>query len=164
MVQPHPEQTQIVVDVAREMVASVAPEELPLYRLTSDAYARDPARAHRPPARSDDMLGFGEGVAAALAPVALVMAGEVVRFLGEELRKALREQSANAVSAAVKKLFGKLGRTTDSGGSSPPTLSARQLAEVRRRALEKARQFRLPQAQADQLADALVAQLATSAG
>jgi hypothetical protein len=164
--------TDLIIEVARGMVAETAPEELPLYGTTSAAYRRDPDRAIRPGSAGDDLLGFGDAVAFAVAPVAIAMATEVVRFLGDELRKALKEQGATAVSAAIRRLFGRLGLATGPATDSAtgptkaadvPALSPQQLAEVRRRALAEAHRFRLPAAQAHQLADSLVAQLATGA-
>ena len=111
--------TDLIIEVARGMVAETAPEELPLYGTTSAAYRRDPDRAVRPDSSGDDLLGFGDAVAFAVAPVALAMTTEVVRFLGDEVRKALKEQGATAVSAAIRRLFGRLGLASGSG--SEPT-------------------------------------------
>ena len=38
---------EVVVEVARELVAKTAPEELPLFRATSAAYLEDPQKVLR---------------------------------------------------------------------------------------------------------------------
>ena len=73
-----PSDDALVEALARSAVEQVAPEELPLFRATSEAYFADPSSLE--PGRSrDDMLGFGVDAALVLvSPVALQVAKEVI--------------------------------------------------------------------------------------
>lgn len=157
-----PTQVQLIVNVAHDLVSQTAPEELPLFRATSTAYFRDPEKALRERAGAEDMLGFGAELATALAPVAIALTSEVVQFLVEEVKKSLKEQSSGVVSDLVKKLFKKFRPAGQSTPEAGPTLTPRQLSEVRRRTYEKALQLKVPEAKAEQLADSMVASLAVS--
>lgn len=152
--------TQLISDVARDLVAQTAPEELPLFRATSTAYFQNPEKALKDRAGAEEMLGFGAELATAIAPVALAVTTEVVQFLVAELKTSLSKESSSMISDALRKLFRKFRPAGQSASDVAPALSAKQLAEVRRRAYEKARQFQLPEAQADQMADSMVATLA----
>jgi len=67
-------QNQLVADLARDMVAEIAPQELPTFRAQSEAYFKDPERALKGQAGKDDMLGFGVGAAVTfLTPVVLAV-------------------------------------------------------------------------------------------
>lgn len=154
---------QLIADVARDVVAQAAPQELPLFGATSQAYFRQ--RAHLRVRAREDMLGFGVGeVATLITPVILGVVGEVVRHVGNEAEASVKEESAGVVKRLIRWLFGRFERK-EKRDSAPPALSAAQLAQVHEVALEKARQFKLSNDQAQLLADALVGRLATrSAG
>jgi hypothetical protein len=154
--------TQLISDVARELVAQTSPEELPLFRATSVAYFQNPDKALKSRAGAEEMLGFGAELATALAPVALAVSTEVVQFLVTELKTSLSKESSSVISETLRKLFRKFRPAGQSAPEAAPALSAKQLAEIRRRAYEKARQFKLSEAQADQMADSMVATLATA--
>jgi hypothetical protein len=153
---------ELVAALARRAVASAAPAELPLFRATSRAYFDDPKSllAARPSA--DDMLGFGPGEAALLlTPVALDVARRVVDFVLDHVRATAEAEAGAAVDGATARLLHRIG-VGDEPEPAPdappdaPLLSPEQLQEVRRVALEKARQMQLPEATADLLADSLV--------
>jgi hypothetical protein len=70
-------QNQLATDVARDLVGQLAPEEMPLFRATSEAYLKDPQKVLKEHTGEDEMLGFGTGeVVSLLTPVALA-----VRFI-----------------------------------------------------------------------------------
>ena len=70
----------LVADLARAVVEQTAPEELPLFRATSEAYFDDPDVAERSGC-GDEMLGFGVDAALVLVtPVALSVARDVVEL------------------------------------------------------------------------------------
>ncbi|MFQ6013946.1 MAG: hypothetical protein ACE5NP_00710 [Anaerolineae bacterium] len=157
---------QLIANVARELVAQTAPQELPLFRATSEVYFKDPEKALKGGAGKDDMLGFGLAAAATfLTPVALAVASEVVEFVAEEVKESVEEESEELIDDAVKKVFKKFRREEEKKDKekeeppSPPPLTPEQLEEVRELALEKARQLNLSESQAELLADSLVGDL-----
>lgn len=156
----------VVTELGRELVASVAPQELPLFRAISEDYFKRPEKVLGDQKGKDELLGFGYGEAIAYAtPVVLAVTASVVKFLSEEVKKSLREEGASVVKETVKRLFRKFRPA----GSAEPAGSAHasiivtpaQAGEVRRLALERARQLRLPEADAARLADLLVQSLHT---
>ena len=52
-------QSQLVEEIARDLVGQIAPHELPLFRATSAAYFRRSARSFKTQGARDEMLGFG---------------------------------------------------------------------------------------------------------
>jgi hypothetical protein len=153
---------ELVAALARRAVASAAPGELPLFRATSRAYFEDPASLLTARAGADDMLGFGPGEAALLlTPVALDVARRVVDFVLDHVRATAEAEAGAAVEGATARLLHRVGvgdgpEPAAQAAPEPPLLSPEQLREVRRVALEKARQMQLPEATADLLADSLV--------
>ena len=80
----------LVAALARATVERAAPEELPLFRATSEAYLRDPASVEGGKSR-DELLGFGvEAAAMLVTPVALQVV-EVLRRDGDAIHL-LRQQ------------------------------------------------------------------------
>lgn len=92
----------LVADIARTVIATMAPAEKPIFGALSEAYFADPARAlagggERGPLRMGDM-----GAVLLLTPVALAAATEVTQYLvGEVLRPAVARGGS-----AVRRLFG----------------------------------------------------------
>ena len=153
----------LVAEVARSAVERAAPEELPLFRPVSEAFFEDPDALERT-GGGDQMLGFGVDAAAVLlTPVALSVARDVVRFVGEQVRKRLQTEGEGAVQRALDRIFkrGGGGREPEPRGESPPDLTDEELERVRAIALEKAQQLNLAPAKAELLADAIVGGLAT---
>jgi hypothetical protein len=156
---------ELVAALARRAVAETAPAELPLFRATSRAYFEDPDRALARRAGTDDVLGFGPAAAALLlTPVALDVARRVVGFVLDHVRATAVSEAGNAIDGATVTLLHKLGvgdghAAADAAATLP--LSADQLREVHRIAVEKGQQLHLTDDQADLLADSLVGSLAT---
>ena len=99
------------------------------------------------------MLEFGVGDAVIfLTPVALAIVSETLVFLAGEIKSSLAKQSTDLIGDLVKQLFKRFRAEKD----QVPALTDAQLTQVRKIAYEKARQFKLPEAQATLLADALV--------
>jgi hypothetical protein len=148
--------SDLTVDLAREVLGEVAPQELPLFDVTSELYRRDPGGVDAQ-AGSDDMLGFGAEVIAAMAPIVLSVAGEVVNTLLKQVRAAAESESESAVRAMVRRLL------RSRGGEEPAVaLTRQQLREVRDVAIDRARALKVPDADAQLLADAMVGRLATA--
>src|ERR1700730_18293191 len=128
----------LVIEVSRDLVASLAPEEMVLFRPVTSVYFEDPRRLSSE--SKDDMLGFGVGeVVTLITPVVLSVVMEVITLIRSELVR----ESSQAVSRSVEDgARGRFGRGR--GGHAPPPavprLTREQLARVRSVAFEKARQ------------------------
>ena len=153
----------LVREFSRQIVGRAAPEELPMFRLSTDAYF---AAAHRRPAPRwrrdgrDEMLGFGVGEAVTLlTPFVLPVASTVLEYLVKDLAAAAGEHGKEAVGRLLRRVFrhGEDPATAAPGGPVP--LSAEQLRRVRTLAFEKARQLDLPEAKAALLADSVAGSL-----
>jgi hypothetical protein len=150
----------VVVEVARELVARTAPQELPLFRATSAAYLDDPQKVLHPKAGKDDVLGFGVDAAILfVTPAALEVAKTVVSFLFNQVKGALEKETSDAIAKRVHGLFHP---GDDAAVSQPPGLTHEQLEQVHDLALEKARELDLPEDKAGLLADAVVGSLAVA--
>ena len=78
-------QNQLIADLARDVVTEIAPQELPMFRLQSEAYFKDPDSALEGHAGGEDMLGFGAGAAAAfLTSAVLAVTTAIVKFVALE--------------------------------------------------------------------------------
>jgi hypothetical protein len=155
-----PVDRELVLEVSRELVASLAPEEMPLFRPVSTAFFADPRRLSSE--SRDDMLGFGPGEAVTLiTPVVISVVVEVIGLVRSELARDASRQVAQGVEDVVRRLFRKPGE-----GHAPqpaaPELTREQLARVRSVAFEKARQGGLGERRAQLLADATVGSLVLS--
>jgi hypothetical protein len=146
--------------LARSVVAQVAPQELPMFKAVSKAYAQDPERVARADSK-DEMLGFGILAAAPLlTPIVISVAEYVLRFVGSELLKAAKNEGSGAIGKAVHRFAVKV--TGEAEGSPPamPRLTPEQLTEIRAVAVQRAVALKLSTDKAEQLADSLVATLA----
>jgi hypothetical protein len=155
-----PVDNEVVDEVARGLVAQTAPQELPLFRATSEAYFADPDQVLAGKEDRDEMLGFGaEAVVTLVTPVALEVAKTVVGYLATQLVSVMEQHAGEAIATQVRKLFHR----DTAGADAPPPLTSDQLARVRDLALEKARQLNLADNQAHLLADAMVGSLSLDA-
>jgi hypothetical protein len=154
---------QLVADVARDLVTEAVPQELPLFSATTEAYFRAMAGSVGRRAGKDEMLGFGIATGVSfLTPYILEIAGEVVQFLAEQIRKSVKEQSASLIAGAVRKLFRKYSQPRETS-DVPPPLTREQLTHLRKLVFDRARQLNLPEDKASLLADSMVGSLAASA-
>jgi transglutaminase-like putative cysteine protease len=154
---------ELVAELAREAVATAAPQELPLFRAASRRYFEDPDGATRGTRGGDEVLGFGiEGAAILITPVALNIAKDVIRFLVDEITRTAKDEARPAIEGRVRRLFRRGREAEPEPEEAPDALSDDQLGEVRRIALEKASLLQLPREQAELLADAMVGSLATA--
>lgn len=141
-----------VRDVVHEVVAEVAPEELPLVT----ALARfDDATVVRRLGRTGgrrEPLGFGLGeVVTMVAPVVWLVLDEAGRRMADAVVDAAATRSRSVLRKVLRR------------PSAPvvlPALSPEQLAEVRRRVVETALARGLTARRAETIADAVVARLA----
>jgi len=165
--------SRALIELARPAVAVAAPEELPLLESTVDALtARRGWRRHRA-SRSEDMLGFGWDGAVPVVTVAAVgaaqaalafLAGQAVEVVREEASGALRERLRGALRALVRRLRRRPDEAPPPAaraGEGAAPLTAGQLREVRRVALDRALGAGLDRDRAELVADAIVGRLAT---
>ena len=153
----------VVADAAREIVARAAPEEIPLFRATSEAYFADPDKALAENKPKDEMLGFGvETAALLLTPVIIDVVRRVATALLNSAGDAVEKEGSEAVGGFVHKLFhrGK-GEGAAEAQDDVPDLSPEQLQEVREIAYDRALELDVPEDRAGLLADAVVGSLAT---
>ncbi len=146
----------LVVDVARTVVAQAAPHELPIFRATAAAYLKDPDGLEK--GQKDEMLGFGVDSLVAITPCVLAVSRAVVEFVVGEVSKALKNQGASVIQRVVRRVFGK----TETADGPEYGLSSDQLGRVRAVALEKAAALNVPDAQARLLADSMVGSLVSA--
>ena len=167
------EEKSLIEALARQAVAEVAPQELPLFRSTSRAYLDDPKRLRGEPASADDMLGFGAelGVAVSVVtPIVLEVARSVVVFVAGQLEGAVKEEAAPRIRELVRRLVGSAGapepadRPDQEAAAAPEpsetVLTRSQLVEVREVAIRTAERLKLAPDRAATLADAIVGSLA----
>jgi hypothetical protein len=160
---------ELAVALARSAVERAAPEEMVIFPAASEAFLEgdDPSKR----TRGDPMLGFGvESAVVLLTPVALTVAKDVLGFLREQLKKQADEHGDEAFDWLVRKIF-RRGDDKDAKKDEAPAVAAEpdpaeltdeQLEEVRKLAIEKAKQLKLPKDKAELLADSLVGSLATA--
>jgi hypothetical protein len=155
----------LVAQLARSAVSQTAPEELPLFRATSQAYFEDPDALERQKS-GDEMLGFGvEAAVVLVTPVALNVAKDVLNFVLEQVREQAREHGKEAIERFTDRLLTRGDEQPAGEGAAPtetPELTEAQLEQVRALALEKAQQLKLAPDKAELLADSLVGSLATA--
>jgi hypothetical protein len=151
----------LVVEVSRDLVATLAPGEMAVFRPVSTAFYDDPAKLRSE--TGDAMLGFGPGeVVILITPVVLTVMGEVVSFLVSEVGKALPQAMSTSIDGGVRALFRKFHSPGDAP-SAVHGLTHDQLARVRSIAFEKARQGGVSEHRAELLADATVGSLVLAA-
>jgi hypothetical protein len=155
------DQNQLIANWARDIVTQTAPEELPLFRIQSVEYFKNPNKLLKSQKSKDDMLGFGAGEAVILVtPYVLTIATQVIKFVTEELSKALATQSADAIGDIVKRIFQRPEKKPVDTTSIP--LTHDQLAQIYNVAYQTALGLQLPDEKAKLLAHATVGSLAVA--
>jgi hypothetical protein len=150
-----------VAQLSREVVGTLAPAELPMFNAVSREYAKDPERAVKAVGGKDEVLGFGVEVGLLLTPAVISVAEVVIKYIAGQALK-LGEQAAGAiVEHKIKSVLESAESAKAAGSAASMVLTAEQLAEVRKVAINRALSLGLPHDQAERLADAMVARLAT---
>jgi hypothetical protein len=153
------DQDQLIADWAHDIIAQTAPEELPLFRAKSVEYFKNPDKSLKGQKSKDNMLGFGAGEAVILVtPYVLTIATQVIKFVAEELSKALATQSTDAIGDIVKRIFQRPGKKQDD--TTPIPLTREQLTQIYHVAYQTALGLHLPDEKAKFLANATVGNLA----
>lgn len=117
------EEQQLIADVSRDVVAQLAPHEMPVFRPVSQAFFQSPERALAQAGDGDQMLGFGAGeVVQLLTPVVLAVATEVLLFVAQEAKKTARSEGVELANAWITSAFRRLRPPAAEAG--PPAASS----------------------------------------
>jgi hypothetical protein len=146
----------LVSDIAQDVLAELAPQEMTIFPAASRAYFADPAAALKHSRTKDSALGFGVDSFVFLTPVVLPVLSEVFEFLTQVAKKAVEAGLAKEIPEIIKGMFRKFH---SSGPGSPSVLTTEQIALVHTKVLATAKRLRMPPDQARSLADAVTARL-----
>lgn len=156
-------QNQLIAEVTRDLISQVAPQERALFKSISERYFQNPEQVLADQPSKDELLGFGIGEAVELiTPIALAVSADVIKFLYEEAKNAMKGESADLINARVRSWFGKLQGEKKKEKESVTPLTTVQLGQVRKIVLEKTKQLKLSEKNRKLLADAIVGDLAIS--
>jgi hypothetical protein len=151
-------QNQLVTDVAHDVVAQMAPQELPFFSVTTEAYFKNPKKMRQEQVGKDETLGFGVGEIAAFSPIIIAIADDTLKYILGELIP--QEIKASGIMSRIFKNK-RSAHTKDKQVTLPLSLTPEQLRLVQEEALRSAMPFKqLSHAQANQLATSLVGRLA----
>jgi hypothetical protein len=104
-------QEQLVEVLAKDLVAQLAPQELPLFRATSQAYFQNSDKLFKGQEPKDEMLGFGVGESVTLlTPFILSILVEIVKYLSNEFASTVKMEGASYINDMVKQSFQKFRR------------------------------------------------------
>jgi hypothetical protein len=151
------QENELITTIARDILAEVAPQEIPIFPAVSRAYFTDPARALKRRQTGDDALGFGaDALAVLVTPVLLHILTEVSGILMEAAKKAVTDGLAKEIPEAIKAMFKRFGR---SAASIPSPLGNAQLALIHESVVSEARKLQLPDDKIEAIANAVTAHL-----
>jgi hypothetical protein len=139
--------------VVRDVVAQTAPEELPVVAGLSDVNEHEVIRRLAHSRRGDDPLGFGMAETVVLVtPVVWIAVHEVVTRMTD----AATDSIGHRIRAAARRMLHR----KEPPAPPLPRFGPAELAEVRRRVLQLARESGLKPNRAELLADRVVGRLA----
>jgi hypothetical protein len=145
-------------EVARDVLADIAPQELPIFPAVSKAYFADPSVALNKLRSRDTALGLGmESLAILLTPIVLQILAQAFQILTEAAQKAVTDGLAKEIPDAIKMMF---KRFRASGPSMPPPVGKVQLDAIRAKIRLTAKEMQLPDDKIAVLINAVTAQLA----
>ncbi|SAK90108.1 hypothetical protein AWB80_06381 [Caballeronia pedi] len=148
----------LIRDLSRDVLTQIAPQELPLFKTVSAAWFADPDAAKKASKNRDAALGFGpDGFSILFTPLILQVVSEIMPILGGIALKATETAVGEEVSILVRKMFRR--SEADASADPAPVLTREQLGDVHQHVIAAGKRLRLESAQAQRLADAVVAQL-----
>ena len=163
---------KLIIDLSRQVILEIAPQEIPLFQATSEAYFKNPKKMLKGDTDKEEMLGFGVGqVATILTPIVLHISMTMVQYVVEISKEPLEEVFHDKIkdempgflgslTRFLKKLLGLSETLPVVAVTEIPALTQEQLTQVQKLAFEKACQFDLSEDQAALLAESLVGRLA----
>lgn len=149
-------QRDFVTSLARDAVSAVAPEEMPFFAATSEAYFRDPGRVLAGDRGGDEVLGSGiDTVVALVSPVALAVASAVYQQLTDKAGAAVVRGGGKLVRRVFRRRRGSL----EPAAQLPATLSEEERERVAHVVRERAQALGLTGSKVDALVDSVLASL-----
>lgn len=147
----------LIVDVSRQIVDEVAPEEADLFDELLAEYDAGHFAAVTELAESDDPLGFGIGEGLSLATPAVIAAvSAVLTYIAEQALETVKTEGAAAVRERVSAALKPAGRKTPTDTDPALQLTREQLRTLHTLARQKGEEFGMPAADAGRMADALL--------
>lgn len=147
----------LVAEVARDVLAEIAPQEMPIFPAASRAYFADPAAVLEQSRSKDNVLGFGtEALAVLFTPAVLLVLSETLEYLTRVATKATADGLTKEIPEAIKAMF---KRFHSSPADTPSGLTREHIALIHGNILATAKKLRLPAEKAQSLANAVTAQL-----
>lgn len=156
------EQREFTTELARLALESSAPDELMVFDEVADEFFADQTAALNPRSR-DESVGFGLELAL-LAPAALAICGEVVRFVADLLAETFKDEAKSALGSYFRRIV--VSRDQPAEPESPQSvlrLSDEQMQRVHEAALREGRRLKLPEETAALLGNAIVGALLVDA-
>lgn len=148
---------QLVTDIARDVIAQIAPQECPLFSVTCEAYFTNPDQLLKDQRGKDEMLGFGIDTTAAifLSPIVLAIANGIIQSLTEDV---IPEKTKGIINKIFKTKRTK--KEMDKQGTLSLSYTKDQLQQIREEIVRKVqRQSKCSKSQAEEIADAVVGRL-----
>lgn len=149
----------LVVEVSRQIVDQIAPEEADLFDELLAEYDAGHLRVQTgaEPAETDDPLGFGIGEALPLVTPAVVAAvSGVLTYMAQQALETAKMEGAAIIRARVAAMLRLAIRNRPSAEDTSLQLSREQLRELRKLAEQKGEEFGMPVSDAARMADALI--------
>jgi hypothetical protein len=158
---------ELIRDLARNVVAQLAREELGSFNAATKVFFRDPHLALAPSHGSDDVLGFGvpEQIVQLLTPVALAAASAAWLFAQDMFKSAVKKPAEEITSEWFKQRLSawiKSKEREKAEASASPgleALTADQLGELHAQVRAVVLGLHVPEVLATQVADVLVRKL-----
>jgi hypothetical protein len=150
-------QKQLVTGIARDVIAQIAPQELPLFSITSETYFKNPNKPLGDQQGKDEMLGFGVETAAAIfiSPIVLAIANGIIQSLTEDF---IPEKTKGIINKIFKTKRTK--KEKDKQVTLPLSYTRDQLQQIRDEIVTKVqRQSKCSKLKAEEIADAVVGNL-----
>jgi hypothetical protein len=151
-------ENQLVASIAHDLVFQLAPQELPSFSVMSQAYFDNPEKMRKGLSGKEEILGLDIAgtTSLILTPIILSIVDAIIKSLIEEI----------AESSFLKRLLVKLhlAKKEEKIVTVPFSFTPEQLRKVHDTAATQAIQFKLPQEQAELLADSLMGKLSLIEG
>ncbi len=91
---------KLLQDLSRDIIAALAPHELPMFSLASAAYFRDPQAVFKYKPGQDQKLGFGgSGEVAAITPAVLAIMTPVIAFITQEISASMDQKGESGLES-----------------------------------------------------------------
>ncbi|MER5202326.1 hypothetical protein [Streptomyces sp. NPDC002825] len=148
--------------LARRAVEMAAPHELAQFPMTAEAFHRSSAQYRLWPVHRDEPLAIGlEVVAAVISTAALSAAAQVLNHLAQQSTAEAVDSTRNRLLPRLLRRRGRQALEPAAPPVEPERLTAEQLTRLREVARQAALRWRVPEPQAQAIADGIVAELAT---